>query len=451
MGQITTTCTVRMGAFIRNSIWSISDSTTLIRSVRHFKPILEHRSMTTMTMLHSATKTIITSPTSGSIKTNNTSNHSSDPNLSTKVSSFALPSIFTKLNTTATSTTATSKPLLEQSLIDYPWLLSTSPNREVTPTFWNALKEKHYLTIATERTKDLLHHPVYSFPSQFLSDTSASISAVFSALSDPSTSGSVDSLEPLMVKGLANHFVSGFQSLAKRGHRTRFILHSTPKTRLKSIQLTYGPYPPPNDYVMQDWFPFIRLVIPRVDAEFESHPKQQDILKNAKNDGVFIRANVVIDCDIEFILEDVASGGMPLLRDRRSRFEMQFVSPHFTPWDDLFIVEGEEMIPQLTPNQLLELQSQSPAEIQSAAAARVLEASSTASADTTNSRDVTITNQVAATEVSPVDTFGKAPTPISGDMFKKDTMQRKLGWNWRVSDIDGLLGKRNTNNTERTS
>ncbi|KAH6576280.1 hypothetical protein BASA60_004579 [Batrachochytrium salamandrivorans] len=366
---------------------------------------------------------------------------------------FSLPSIFSRSSATNGSDIAAAAPLLEHSLIDYPWLLSTAPTRETTPSFWQALRDKHYLGVATERTKDLLHHPVYRFPSQFLTDTSESITAIFKALSDPAMASSPEMLEPLMVRGLINHFAPAYDSLAARGHRPKFILHSTPSIRLKSIMLTYGPYPPPEGYVMQDWFKFLRLIIPRTDADFETHPRQREIFKAAQDEGVFIRATVVVNCDLEFVIEDIASGDMPLLRDRRSRFEIQFVSPHFTPWDNLFVAEGDPL-PVLTSRD----QVQGQPLLQEGEVSPSITSASTPSADLctpvhagTVGSEVQTQHQDSPPLAPLLDKKAVEEARIHRDMFKKETLRQVLAWKWRMSDIDGLLGERSTNNTERTS
>eukprot|EP00842_Homolaphlyctis_polyrhiza_P005359 jgi/Hompol1/5824/HPOL_004729-RA len=303
--------------------------------------------------------------------------------------SFALPSLLSGSTSTSTSSSAASSSSSSNSssssssssnqrlMLDYPWLLSTAPSREETPSFWQVVKEKHFLRVATARCKAHLHEPAYGFPSQMLSDAGQTTLAAFEAFSNPETAGSVDDLQPLMVRGLAQMFVDGHQSLIAKGCSPSFswrpvssviptnsdetVVNSTQSAlaarpasaldtpielrkplpfsmRLKSVHLTYGPYPSPPDYVAQDWFSFIRLMIPAIDSEFESHPRQKEILKAAEDDGVYIRANVVIDGDLEFVLTDNASG-MPLLRDRRSRIEIQFISPHFTPWDEIFEIQ----------------------------------------------------------------------------------------------------------------
>ncbi|KAL2913154.1 hypothetical protein HK105_207395 [Polyrhizophydium stewartii] len=247
---------------------------------------------------------------------------------------FPLPAIF-----------KSSAGSVEHLLVDYPWLLSTAPPREAWPTLWQVLKQKNFLKVATKRAMAHLKHPTYDFPSQFLADAGGVTRAFFAALSDPATARSSDALQPLMVRGLARLFADGHASLAAKRHRPSFVLHSPPKLRLKSIHLTYGPYPSPPDYVAQDWFEFIRLVVPVEDSDFESHPRQREVLKQAEDDGVYMRITTSIDCDLEFTLTDEESG-IPLVRDRRDRVDLQFISPHFTPWDDLFYTDesGEQRL-----------------------------------------------------------------------------------------------------------
>ncbi|KAI8909486.1 hypothetical protein BC831DRAFT_517813 [Entophlyctis helioformis] len=274
----------------------------------------------------------------------------SKPSKPASSDSFSLPSIF-------------SSTEVDHHLIHYPWSLSTSPSREPTPTFWQALRDKHFLTVATKRVQDHLHHPHYEFPKHFIRDAGDTVMALLNALGDTRGAGDAETLEPVMVRGLARMYADGYRSLAAKGQTPSFLIGDTVvggsgasdrdgssaasskalgearkkmAVRLRGIHLTYGPYPVPHDYVAQDWFSFFRINVPREDSEFESHPRQKEVLKTAQDDGVFIRAKVVVDLPLEFVLTDTVSG-IPLLRDRRDRIEVELVSPHFTPWDDVVI------------------------------------------------------------------------------------------------------------------
>lgn len=149
----------------------------------------------------------------------------------------ALASLFTK------------SPLLE-----YPWLLTTNPSRTPIPSFWDAMKQSQKLAVATKKAKAHLHDPAYAFPGQFLTDASTVIKDAFDTLSHASKASAPLYLKDTMVRGLYTMFIEGKETLASKGQISSFILHSTPKVTLTKIELTYGPYPPPEGYIAQEWF-----------------------------------------------------------------------------------------------------------------------------------------------------------------------------------------------------
>ncbi|KAJ1555397.1 hypothetical protein HK096_001546 [Nowakowskiella sp. JEL0078] len=111
-----------------------------------------------------------------------------------------------------------------------------------------------------------------------------------------------------------------------------------PKVTIRGIHFTYGPFPAPQEYVQQHWWSLITLLIPPGDDSFVSHPRQQEIMKIASDQGVVMRIDVRVDLDrlggVEFVHWD--KNGIPTVRDKRSKIDLQFISPHFTPWDELF-------------------------------------------------------------------------------------------------------------------
>ncbi|KAJ3083090.1 hypothetical protein HK102_001265 [Quaeritorhiza haematococci] len=108
--------------------------------------------------------------------------------------------------------------------------------------------------------------------------------------------------------------------------------------RVTGVNFTYGPYPPPPDHVVQNWWNFVNLVIPKEDSFFKSYPDQKRVMQRAMDEGVYIKVDTVLEAHVEFVLwdENGGAGAMPLMRDRRKRIEIQFVSPHFNPWDEIF-------------------------------------------------------------------------------------------------------------------
>jgi hypothetical protein len=77
------------------------------------------------------------------------------------------------------------------------------------------------------------------------------------------------------------------------------------------------------------------------DAEFQSHPKQKAIVNTAERAGCCVRIDTLVTCDLEMVMKTLSSD-IPLLRDRRKRLDVSFMSPHFTPWDDLYELDGED-------------------------------------------------------------------------------------------------------------
>ncbi|KAJ3022738.1 hypothetical protein HKX48_005365 [Thoreauomyces humboldtii] len=222
----------------------------------------------------------------------------------------------------------------------YPWLLSTSPARRPSPTFWTALRDKHFLAVGTARARKHLNHPTYDFPTQFNDDAAQVTKRMIGALSDPTRAGDPQVLKEFMVGAVAERFAAGHRSMTENGARIGYVLKGEPKIAVTGTHFTYGPYPVPAGYVGQQWWSLIELVIPREDEVFTSHPRQQQIMRRAMDDGVYFKVDVRCDLDVEFVVTDERTG-MPLLRDTRRRVELQFVSPHFTPWDEVFELDGD--------------------------------------------------------------------------------------------------------------
>lgn len=190
----------------------------------------------------------------------------------------------------------------------------------------------------------------YPFPAQFLYDQAPALHDLLLALSDPETAGNVDELQLLLTRGLAERYAAGYTALTSQHkllpslsfthHRAETPHTLFPHTRLTSLHFHYGPYPIPPTYKLQTWGS-MTLAIPPTDAEFISYPHQRRVLAHAQDAGVFIRATVRVDAEIEFHVRDKASG-ISLVRDKRPFFHVQFISPHFTPFDEIFEVGEAE-------------------------------------------------------------------------------------------------------------
>ncbi|TPX56653.1 hypothetical protein PhCBS80983_g04391 [Powellomyces hirtus] len=250
------------------------------------------------------------------------------PKPSSKASSFPLPSIFHR------------KSSLAAHVADYPWLLSTSPPRRPRPTFWSVLRDKHFLAVGTARARKHLNHPTYDFPDQFCDDAAAVTQQLFETLSDPQRAADEEALRPVLVKAVADRFAHGYRAMLAQGNRIEFVLKSKPKVTVTGTHFTYGPYPAPQGYIAQQWWSLIELIIPEEDGVFTSHPRQKEIMQRAMDDGVFFKVDVRVDCDLESIVTDERSG-MPIIRDTRRQLDLQFISPHFTPWDEVFELDSQ--------------------------------------------------------------------------------------------------------------
>ncbi|KAJ3158436.1 hypothetical protein HDU86_002905 [Geranomyces michiganensis] len=296
------------------------------------RPILPHR-------FSSSQANVVRKPTSLSSKALNRAAVASTSNsdLAPPAPISAAPPIPTEASRTARPPAIiTSNPSsLAAQIAEYPWLLSTQPTRRPRPTFWSVLRDKHFLAVGTARARKHLHHPTYDFPDQFCDDAARVTRDLFSTLSDPQCAEDEAGLAPVLVRAVAERFAAGARAMTAKGLRVEYELKGDPKVVVTGMHFTYGPYPAPAGYVAQQWWSLIELVIPEEDGIFTSHPRQKEVMQRAADDGVFFKVDTRVACDIEMIVSDAASG-MPIIRDRRRNVDLQFVSPHFTPWDEVF-------------------------------------------------------------------------------------------------------------------
>ncbi|KAJ3199763.1 hypothetical protein HK099_003023, partial [Clydaea vesicula] len=226
-------------------------------------------------------------------------------------------------------------------IITYPWLLSTSKMRQEEPTFWSTIKQRELLYPEIERVQT--HHlkkPTYDFPYYFYDDIKEVIEELFlvdlvSGTSECNT----------MVKSLNNIFAFEFMELKKNNITLEFDFKTEDNipefnTRLVQVLCTYGAYPIPPGYVAQVW-PTYTLVVPEEELLFKSYDYQKKLQKIAMDEGVYIKVDTQLTFTngVEFILRD--KNGTVFFRDYRKRIDVQFCTPHFTPWDEIYELDSE--------------------------------------------------------------------------------------------------------------
>lgn len=227
-----------------------------------------------------------------------------------------------------------------QQTIDYPWNLSGMNFNEPIPTFWESVKAKQNLKLASERISKHLKDDAYEFPFKFQEDVAKTVKEAFSALSNPETASEENTLGQYMTRGIAGQFVTGYHNFKQKNQSVEFKISKPINVVVTGAHLYYGPFPVPEGYVAQNWLGFLTLIIPGEYSNFENHTRQKELLKSASDEGVYFRIDTIIETDIEIIVTD-DSTGLPVLRDRRTRFGVTFTSPHFTPWDEIFDLQPD--------------------------------------------------------------------------------------------------------------
>ncbi|KAJ3235724.1 hypothetical protein HDU81_000205 [Chytriomyces hyalinus] len=106
------------------------------------------------------------------------------------------------------------------------------------------------------------------------------------------------------------------------------------KSHITSWHWVYGPCPPPPGYLYQHWLNYYTLVIPQERADDVDYHQLKELKQQATEEGMFVRIYVSFDARVEFSLVDRTTG-IPVYKDVRERIDLQFTSPHFTPWDDI--------------------------------------------------------------------------------------------------------------------
>jgi hypothetical protein len=223
-------------------------------------------------------------------------------------------------------------------LLDYPWTLETNTLARPIPSFWDTIRSKHLLNMGYSRARKLFKDEAYPFPYQFEADASKIITNCLKLLS--SEQGAIPAkLQEFMVDGMVNRYKAGTDQLIETDKAPSYVFHSSPNIRINAMHFTYGPFPPPENYVSQKWLDFMTIMLPKDEAIFESHPRQNELMKNAENEGCYLRIDTTAEFDIEFVISN--SQGLPFLRDRRSFLDVSFTSPHFNPWDIIFDLQSD--------------------------------------------------------------------------------------------------------------
>ncbi|KAJ3256390.1 hypothetical protein HK103_005519 [Boothiomyces macroporosus] len=211
---------------------------------------------------------------------------------------------------------------------------------EPIPTFWESVKARQNLKLASERISKHLKDDAYEFPFKFQEDVAKTVKEAFSALSNPETASDENTLGQHMTRGIASQFVTGYHNFKQKNQSVEFKISKPINVVVTGAHLYYGPFPAPEGYVAQNWLGFLTLIIPGEHSNFENHTRQKELLKSASDEGVYFRIDTIVETDIEIIVTD-DSTGLPVLRDRRTRFGVTFTSPHFTPWDEIFDLQPD--------------------------------------------------------------------------------------------------------------
>jgi hypothetical protein len=198
------------------------------------------------------------------------------------------------------------------------------------------LKERFLKTVAVERVKDII--PGYDFPRQFLEEASVSTAQVFQILSDVEKQTHAGELSQVMAGLLANAFAKGNQELRDKDQVPKWTIQGKPKLNLLGVHCTIGPYPPPEGYQIQHVLPFMSLIVPVQDVEFVSHQRQLEVIKEAKKHGMFMRINVRLMNNVDFVC---LKQGLEVFKDTRHYVDLEFMSPHFNPYDELHHLDSD--------------------------------------------------------------------------------------------------------------
>ena len=217
--------------------------------------------------------------------------------------------------------------------IEFPWQLSSIENKPL-PAVMDTIKQAHYRNLGITRARKLLKDDAYNFPKQFNLDSAKVFVDTLDAL--PTNESK---LKDLMTMELYELYAKGLSRLASKKETISFEFHSEPKVRVNKLHFYYGPSPIPENYITQNWLDLISITLPQEDAVFESHGRQSELMQRAEKEGCYFRIDTTIDVDLEFTLFN--ENGLPLIRDCRSFVDVEFTSPHFTPFDEIFDLQED--------------------------------------------------------------------------------------------------------------
>ncbi|KAI8613280.1 hypothetical protein BC830DRAFT_1170370 [Chytriomyces sp. MP71] len=331
----------------------------------------------------------------------------------------------------------------------------------------------------------------------------------------PVDAQNTEDLNWVAAPSIADRFLQGAKTLHERGLRPFVRLLDAPLSNLKVNQLeeqrfplcarhpryeainplktsitswhwVFGPCPPPPDHVYQHWLNFYSLIIPASQADKMDYHQLKEIKQHAIDEGIFVRIYVHFDTRVEFSLVD-AKSGIPVFKDVRKGIDIQFTSPHYTPWDDIMepyapwdgVPVGEFGVPvKPDARQSLEPPSMAPQMLDSLPAPKLslfdaskksgetsadtnpyddpisfptLPSSSSSSSSTATDPFSETTSSVPSTnanpssiEVTPAKRRIQAPAleaPSLRNLFTPRAREEemRLKWDWRVCDVDYLL------------
>jgi hypothetical protein len=202
-------------------------------------------------------------------------------------------------------------------------------HKNLPNSIWSFLVEKHLVKLGTSKINELLKRQDcdYIFPQNFLDD------ATF-ALGNVAKAKELSVLKQYLTDDLG---VKVHQSI-KNLHESNKIFdlnYSHQNLKIRGFDFTIGQYPIPKDFVGQTWLNSITFVIPKEHEKFHSHPRQQELVDAAHKQGCHVKISCTLDCKLDLVVKD-KSTGLVLRRDSYSEFYVSFISPHFTPYDDIF-------------------------------------------------------------------------------------------------------------------
>lgn len=210
----------------------------------------------------------------------------------------------------------------------FPWRLSSSGSLKPSGGLFGPFKQWYLRQNAEKRVRKALR--IYSFPDQFLKDTTNVYEEWVQAVNNKN----MDTLREITLDPLASEFGDGFAALGKDGLTPNLTLQKKPVATLSSVQLVYGPYPVPEGFSHQHWFSSISLVVPNDEVQFIDYKHQEESMKKAMDAGLYIRFWVNFKAPVDLCL--LNSQSEVVLLDTRESVDVQFISPHFAPDDEIF-------------------------------------------------------------------------------------------------------------------